>query len=190
MRAFTLGLTLLSATCLAQADELSEAEALWQQLEQLPTPKQCRFQQTKHLSSLSFPLITDGVVQRQDDSSIVWHTQFPIEEKLKLDQNAVFMDVDGEWQKQNTPASVATLLSALLANSAELYQAQFNLLSSSVDEASASYSMSLQAKQAPLSEALSSVSVSFSQQLDEIVIEDSLGDTTAITFSDCEQGEH
>tara|TARA_R110000868_G_scaffold237757_4_gene492346 strand:- start:487 stop:1032 length:546 start_codon:yes stop_codon:yes gene_type:complete len=95
---------------------------------QTSSDQQGQFVQEKHLKVLSRPFVTKGNYHYQQNLGLMWHTQQPIESKIKITTDGVSeLQADGHFKTLTTNSQFSELLLALFNGEQQSLQQQFTL---------------------------------------------------------------
>ncbi|WP_339724050.1 outer membrane lipoprotein carrier protein LolA [uncultured Paraglaciecola sp.] len=85
-----------------------------------------QFVQEKHLTVLTQPFVTKGNYHYQKNIGLIWHTQQPVESKIKITTEGVSeRQADGHFKSLTSSSQFSELLLALFSGEQQSLQQQF-----------------------------------------------------------------
>lgn len=95
---------------------------------QTPADQQGQFVQEKHLTVLTQPFVTQGTYHYQKSHGLIWHTQQPVESKVKITTEGVSeLQANGHFKSLTTNSQFSELLLALFSGDQQSLQNQFSI---------------------------------------------------------------
>jgi hypothetical protein len=95
---------------------------------QTSSDQQGQFVQEKHLTVLTQPFVTKGSYHYQKKLGLIWHTQQPVESKIKITTEGVSeRQADGHFKSLTTNSQFSELLLALFSGEQQSLQQQFSI---------------------------------------------------------------
>lgn len=95
---------------------------------QTSSEQQGQFVQEKHLTVLTQPFVTKGSYHYQKNLGLIWHTQQPVDSKIKITTEGVSeLQADGHFKSLTTNSQFSELLLALFSGEQQSLQQQFTI---------------------------------------------------------------
>lgn len=95
---------------------------------QTSSDQQGQFVQEKHLTVLTQPFVTKGSYHYQKKLGLIWHTQQPVDSKIKITTEGVSeCQADGHFKSLTTNSQFSELLLALFSGEQQSLQQQFSI---------------------------------------------------------------
>ncbi len=176
-------LILLSTSSWAQIADLN---ALQQQLSQNEILRG-DFKQSRHIEMFKQPLTSTGKFTLSRSNGLLWQQQLPFEVNLVLTQNKLRQTFASQAPKtitaQENPMAFyfSHIFLSVFHGNTDALQEQFTLDFS--DTGNSSWQLALTPKQAPLNSVFKVITLSGSEHINHLMLEELRGDKTEIEFS-------
>jgi hypothetical protein len=151
-----------------------------------------RFDQSKQLTGLKKPLVSNGRFCVVADKGVLWRTLQPIASAVRLTRDEIVYlredRVERRLDARQEPAArmISDVLSGLLAGDLRPIEELFEVDGAIQDQ---SWKMTLIAREPNLAKAISNVVLEGGAYVNDITISDAGGDRTHIVFSEIQTGD-
>jgi len=186
---------IFATLCLSLASAAAHASAPVERISAMlakPSAMCGRFDQTKQLTGMKKPLLSNGRFCVVAGKGVLWRTLKPFPNTLRLTRDEI-VHFQGERvamrldaKQEPTVRMINSVLFSLLSGELSQLETLFEV-DGSVD--SASWKVALKARQPALAKAIGAIALDGGAYVKNIQINEASGDRTAIVFSDIKTGE-
>lgn len=140
-----------------------------------------QFQQTRQLKNLPYPIKSQGEYTLNKEE-LHWHTQSPIENQIKINQEGIWQQNAQQWTRQQniSEKTQSQLLLALFKGDTASLKQHFALELSGDKE---NWQLELKPKSQILKQIFHKIEIQGAEHIQKITIEETQGDTNTIELT-------
>lgn len=137
------------------------------------------FTQTRHLRGIADPIISSGSYQLSENQ-LLWNLQNPFPVKLKITQDGIFQEQNGQWQlaQQNNTARQTKLFLGLLSGDWHPLESSFTIQADGTEDR---WRITLTPKTAALKQIFTDITLQGTRHsVDRITVREAQGDASEL----------